>query len=270
MSVQKDPSGQRSVQSEAEVPGTPEEVWQAIATGPGISSWFVPTQLEGRVGGAIKSDFGPGMDSAATIREWQPPFKYVAESQDLGPDAPPVATEWIVEACSGDTCTIRVVHRWFASTDDWDSQFEGHTHGWQAFFRILRLYLQHFKGEPGTPFQLMGVAPEPQAEAWERLTSALGLSGTEAGQSVTSAAGAPAFAGIVERVGPPDHPELLLRLEQPASGVMHLFALPMGGQVYLPIRLYLYGEQAPTAAAEHEPQWQAWLERHFAPPEPVG
>ena len=41
MSVKKEANGRRSVQIEIEVPGTPEEVWQAIATGPGISSWFV-------------------------------------------------------------------------------------------------------------------------------------------------------------------------------------------------------------------------------------
>ena len=44
MSVKKDASGRRSVQVEVEVPGTPEEVWQAIATGPGVSSWFVPSR----------------------------------------------------------------------------------------------------------------------------------------------------------------------------------------------------------------------------------
>ena len=44
MPVKKDASGRRSVEAEVEVPGTPEEVWQAIATGPGISSWFVPTE----------------------------------------------------------------------------------------------------------------------------------------------------------------------------------------------------------------------------------
>jgi len=38
MSVKKEASGRRSVQVEVEVSGTPEEVWQAIATGPGISS----------------------------------------------------------------------------------------------------------------------------------------------------------------------------------------------------------------------------------------
>ena len=51
MSVQRDASGRRMVQAEVEVPGTPEEVWRAIATGPGISSWFVPTEIEERVGG---------------------------------------------------------------------------------------------------------------------------------------------------------------------------------------------------------------------------
>ncbi len=42
MPVKIDDSGMRSVQAEVEVPGTPEEVWQAIATGPGVSAWFVP------------------------------------------------------------------------------------------------------------------------------------------------------------------------------------------------------------------------------------
>ena len=41
MGVKEEASGLRSVQVEIEVAGTPEEVWQAIATGPGISSWFV-------------------------------------------------------------------------------------------------------------------------------------------------------------------------------------------------------------------------------------
>ena len=50
MSVTKEASGRRSVQVEVEVPGTPEEVWAAVATGPGISSWFVPAEFEARDG----------------------------------------------------------------------------------------------------------------------------------------------------------------------------------------------------------------------------
>jgi uncharacterized protein YndB with AHSA1/START domain len=42
MSIEREASGRRSIQVEVEVPGSPDEVWEAIATGPGISSWFVP------------------------------------------------------------------------------------------------------------------------------------------------------------------------------------------------------------------------------------
>src|SRR5690242_1434902 len=139
MSVKKEASGRRSIQVEVEVPGTPEEVWQAIATGPGISAWFVPTEVEGREGGTVACHFGPGMDSEATITAWQPPHRFAAESAGSTPEAPPLGTEWIVEARDGGTCVVRVVHSFFASTADWDDQLTGTESGWPAFFRILRL-----------------------------------------------------------------------------------------------------------------------------------
>ena len=51
-------SSDRTVEHEIEVSGTPEQVWQAIATGQGITAWFVPTTVEERAGGAIELDFG--------------------------------------------------------------------------------------------------------------------------------------------------------------------------------------------------------------------
>src|SRR5215470_3068092 len=151
MPVKKDPSGQRSVEAEVEVPGTPEEVWAAIATGQGISSWFVPSTSDEKVEGKITSDFGPGMESVGKIKSWNPPKSFVFETEE-GPGT--VASEWTVEARAGGTCVVRVVHRWFASTDDWDQEFEGHSYGWLSFFRILNLYLTHFQRQPCTPFQL--------------------------------------------------------------------------------------------------------------------
>ena len=49
-----------------------------------ISSWFVPTELDGRVGGVTTSHFAPdgSMDSLATISAWEPPHRFVAESDD--------------------------------------------------------------------------------------------------------------------------------------------------------------------------------------------
>src|SRR5262245_1595675 len=101
MSVKKDPSGRRSVQVEVEVPGTPEQVWEAIATGPGVSSWFVPTRVESDKDGKpvrVISDFGPGMESVATVTAWDPPHRIADEGSSGAPGAPPMATEWIVEA----------------------------------------------------------------------------------------------------------------------------------------------------------------------------
>src|SRR5437764_60348 len=58
MSVKKEANGRRSVQVEFEAPGTPEQVWQALATGPGISSWFVPTDIEEQGGKRWKTPAG--------------------------------------------------------------------------------------------------------------------------------------------------------------------------------------------------------------------
>jgi uncharacterized protein YndB with AHSA1/START domain len=264
MPVKRDEQGNRYVQAEVEVPGTPEEVWEAIATGPGITSWFVPSQVDGRVGGAVTCSFGPGMDSVSTITTWEPPHRFVAGSRDdMGPNDPTVATEWIVEARAGGTCVVRVVHRWFTDSDAWDDQFEGHTHGWVAFFRVLRLYLAHFRGLRGAPVQVMGVAPEPRAEAWEAWTRPLGLADAAVGQRVSTPAGAPPFAGTVEWTGQPGWPDLLVRLDEPAPGIAHLVPHAMGGQVYLTLRLYLYADPASAEAAQSA--WQAWMHEHFAP-----
>ena len=46
-----------------EVPGTPEQVWQAIATAKGMSAWFLPTEMEEREGGSLHFTMGPEMGS---------------------------------------------------------------------------------------------------------------------------------------------------------------------------------------------------------------
>ena len=111
MSVKKEASGRRSVQVEVEVPGTPEEVWQAIATGPGISSWFAPTEFEERDGKpvAMTVNLGPSMESRSVVTAWDAPRKFVSEGAGWFPGAPPIATEWSVEARAGGVCVARVV-----------------------------------------------------------------------------------------------------------------------------------------------------------------
>ena len=261
MSIKKDSSGNRSIEAEVEVPGTPDAVWKAIATGPGISAWFAPSSVEESVGGEKKSNFGPGIESVGIVKVWNPPSKLEVETVE-GPGK--VATEWTVEAQSGGTCIVRVVHRWFADTDDWDQEFEMHAYGWHSFFRNLRLYLTHFCGEPCSQFQLTGFGAPPKASVWASLHDSLGLMSPVDGARIASGSTAPALAGIVERVGEVVHPEeLLLRLDSPAPGIAHMFAMPMGEQVLLSIRFYLYGPTAASVVETVEPQWQAWIAQHF-------
>ena len=111
MSVNKEASGRRSIQVEVEVPGTPEEVWQAIASGPGVSSWFVPTEFELSDGQpvAVRMNFGPGMAVRSPVTAWDPPRMFAAQGEGWG-GSPPIATEWSVEARAGGVCLVRVVN----------------------------------------------------------------------------------------------------------------------------------------------------------------
>ena len=265
MSVKKDASGRRSVEVETEVPGTPEEVWQAIATGPGISSWFVPTEFEERDGVpvAVTSHFGPGMDDVARVTEWDPPRRFSAQSEALGPKAPPLATEWIVEARSGGTCIVRVVHSLFAESDEWDNQLESSEGGWATFFRILNLYLAHFRGQRSATFRVMSVVSGTPSKAWDTLTGPLNIAGASEGQRWTTS-GEPRLSGFVEPrgAGVPAH-TLLLRLEEPAPGIVSAFAHAGGSQVYVGMDFFLYGDGAAAAVAREEPLWQAWINGRF-------
>jgi uncharacterized protein YndB with AHSA1/START domain len=287
MPVRKDENGYRYVEAQVEVPGTPEEVWRAIATGDGISSWFVPSTVEERVGGKALCSFGPGMDAVSKITKWNPPQSYTSEAEAEPGEAGPgkVATEWIVEARGGGTCVVRVVHRWFAETDDWDGQFEGHAYGWAtSFFRMLRIYLTHFAGQECSAFDLAAFSKAPPPETWRTFKSALTID--EQTRRAASTPGAPELSGAVEHVEITDpellrvretspqivaalegmgdeDPELLLRLDRPAPGIAHMFVMSLGDQTMVSIRFYLYGDRGAAAAAEAQRQWSDWLAERF-------
>jgi uncharacterized protein YndB with AHSA1/START domain len=271
MSVKKEPSGRRSIQVEVEVPGTPEEVWQAIATGPGISSWFVPAEFKEQDGKpvALKMNFGAGMESRAEVTAWDPPRMFVAESAGWMPGMPSIATEWSVEARAGGVCLVRVVNSLFASTDDWDGQLEGTESGWPGFFRTLRIYLTHFRGQGSAIMQRLAPAAGTEAEAWETLTAALGLKGLSVGGRWTAPAGVPALGGVAEYVSQSPN-DALLRLEKPGPGVAAFGTCSFGGQSMVAMNLYLYGDQAAPTVARESPHWDAWIQKRFPMPAEPG
>lgn len=271
MSVKKEASGHRSVQIEVEVPGTPEEVWQAIATGPGISAWLVPTEIEVRDGkpAVVKMSFGPGMDFCAALTAWKPPHKWVAESAGWVPGAPPIAHEWSVEARGGGKSIVRIVQSLFASTDDWDPQLEAGEQAWPAFLRMLRIYLTHFRGQRATPMKWVVPVAGTEAGAWSTATAALGLKDVKLGQRRSAPEGVPPFSGVVEFYSENPY-DALLRLDQPGPGVAALGAFECGGQVMVALGFFLYGDQAAGVAARATPLWDAWFQKRFPMPDAPG
>jgi uncharacterized protein YndB with AHSA1/START domain len=268
MSVKKEPSGRRSVQVEVEVPGTPEEVWRAIATGPGISSWFVPTRSEERVGGQVVSTFGPGMDCPSTITVWEAPKRFVDEG-DMGMSgSPKVATEWTVEARAGGKCLVRVVHSLFASSDDWDNQLDGLEQGWPAYFRILRMYFERFKGMVCSAMHFVSFSSDSEAKAWEKAGGELGLLRVAQGQKWSAPEGFPRMTGVVDSLGQGMHSNtVLLRLDTPAPGSAYIGAFSCGGMVMVCLSFYLYGDKAKAAALRDEAAWQTWMGERFPMPQ---
>jgi hypothetical protein len=143
-----------------------------------------------------------------------------------------------------------------------DRQLEGTESGWPGFFRTLRIYLTHFRGQRSAIKQFVAPVGGTEAEAWELLTAALGVKGLSVGQRWTAPAGVPALSGVAEYVTQSPY-DALLRLDKPAGvAALGAFSFP-GGQTMVAMNFYLYGDQAAETVARETPLWQAWFQGRF-------
>ena len=266
MSIKRDPSGRRSIQAEAEVPGTPEEVWEAIATGPGIGSWFYTTDVRGTRRRRLRYHTGSEMDHIpAKVTAWDPPRRFRHEGKDCGPDGPPTATEWTIEPRAGGRCLVRVVHSLFASTDDWDDQLENFEAGWPQALVILRLYLTHFRDRRASILRAYGAFDGSVDEAWTALLAALDACGLGEGDPWTvSAPDAASLAGALAEVHANSRqPTVFFRTTEPVPGIAAACAYKIAERATVVLSVYFYGDGAPSATASAESAWQAWMKARF-------
>jgi hypothetical protein len=156
-----------------------------------------------------------------------------------------------------------MVHSLFASTDEWDNQLDSAESGWAGFLAILRVYLKHFRGQQAAIMQVTTAIASTEAQAWETLTSALGVKGVSVGQPWTTPAGVPPLGGVVE-LATENPNDALLRLDQPGPGIAALgTATYPSGDRMVAMNLYLYGDQAAATVARVTPIWQAWFKERF-------
>ncbi|MCD4534604.1 SRPBCC domain-containing protein [Nocardioides sp. cx-169] len=242
-----------------EVPGTPEQVWQAIATARGMSAWFLPTELEEREGGSLHFSMGPEMGSDGRVTGWDPPRRLAYEEDwaalmGKGADElSPLTSEFLVEARSGGTCVVHVTSSGFGTGADWEAEFwEDMGVNWMPFFDNLRLYLSHFPGQQATQLEATASRPGDVATLWKSMRDALGAVDEGATVQVRDT------SGTVERLG---ERQALVRLTAPVPGMLSAFVFDEdAGKATLGVRAYLFSADAADYVRREGPVWRAWLE----------
>ncbi len=255
----RDTVGTRTIEIALEVPGTPEAVWDAIATGPGIAAWFVPAVVEPGEGGTLTLAFAEGLEETCEVTVWEPPRRLVYTS---GSEDRRLAQEFRVEAHGGGRCVVRFVNSGFGTSADWAAQYDSMSEGWKLFFDNLRLYLTRFAGQPCYSVTTTRTAQGSRNEIWAAVTKALGFPEVPAvGEWVEGLGeGVPTLAGIVERVTPTT---VTLLLDRPAPGLGEVMVEGFDGEVFVSVYLYLYGDAGAAVIDRERAAWLTWVDDHY-------
>ena len=261
-----------SIDLEVEVPGTPEQVWDAIATGPGITAWFVPAEVTPGEGGRISLDMDGG-GTTGVITGWEPPRRLVYEEvwqpEDVASSSK-LATEFLVEARDGNSCVVRLVTNVFGSSADWGDELGSMREGWTLFLHNLARYLEQFPGLPCGTAMATGKLDGSLQEAWAASAAALGVDAhAEPGAAVEVAVDdVTPMRGTVQLFFDGEHHRgLVIDVESPVPGVLQLFDYAWRGDVFLNVHAYLYGDGATEAAAQLQTGLSPWMAAHFPMPE---
>src|ERR671925_89262 len=240
---------------EIEGPASPEEVWEAIATGPGVDAWFMGVnEIEPGEGGRTRMKFH-GSTEETTITAWEPPT-HLASRTPEGPDGALHAFEYIVEGRDKGSTVVRWVHSGFLG-ENWEKEYEGLSEGDPMYFDKLRVYLTYFRGRRATPVQVFGPLVPDRDKAWELLHRGLGLSATPSlGDEVRlTPEGLPVLKGVVDWLS---RDFLGVRTDDGIYRFMHIAAF--GG--ITGVGHHVFDDALDQKEAEEA--WGVWLEKVFS------
>jgi uncharacterized protein YndB with AHSA1/START domain len=240
--------------SEAGVPASPDEVWAAIASGPGIDSWFMGrSEVQPGPDGTVRTVFGEYAPELG-VTAWDPARRFAYRSGEA-PDGRFIAYEFLIEGRAGGSTVLRTVTSGFLPGDDWAEEFEAMTLGGEMYFRTLVEYLSHFAGRFAVPVTAFG----PPGTAWPRDRALLSRA-----------------LGLPEDPKPGDRATLIWNGTGPIKGVLYFAnAHTIGVRTHDALYRFLRGFAKPAIAAHHlfaedadlaqaERAWGIWLNRTLA------
>ena len=249
------------------LPGTAEQVWDAIATANGISSWMLPTDVEEREGGAICYHMGPDISSEGTVTGFDAPHRFAIVEPDwallVGHDRDsvgPMATEFLIEAQSGGTCVLRVVTSAFGTGADWEHEFFADmTKHWAPQFDNLRIYLAHFAGKRVVSMDVEASARTTPSAMRATMRRAIGGSRE---LSVGDALELHGLTGVVERIfADPGPNELFVRVLAPVEGYVSFMAWETAADTSTAVVAgRFFSDNAPAYVDQEQDSWKKWLD----------
>ena len=153
---------QFEIRREVELPATPEQVWEAVATGPGTASWLFPEE--------------PGPND---LVESDRPYRYAVRTEGEGGYFNSI--EFVIEAREGGTAVLRYVHSGVFDEEGWDDQYDAVNSHTDFYLHTLGQYLEHFAPKAaryvgGGPGGIQGPEASMTPDAFEKLKGELGAS----------------------------------------------------------------------------------------------
>jgi uncharacterized protein YndB with AHSA1/START domain len=233
------------VRGETNVDATPEQVWDAITSGPGVDSWLMGrTEIDSDNKTSTFDMFGNTSTSAITA--WEPGHRY-ATREEPNADGTFMAFEWLIEARDGGGAVVRFVHSGLLG-EDWEAEYNGLSVGDQAYLTKLKVYLEHFA--PGTA-KLSTFLPGPvTGDSWAAMTAAVGA-GPDAANGQPARLTVPGIEpvdGAVEFVAAPSF------VGMRTGDAMYVLIHGYNGMMFA--TAHYFDDRDRSAETE---AWQAWL-----------
>ncbi|HVV18579.1 MAG TPA: SRPBCC domain-containing protein [Pseudonocardiaceae bacterium] len=242
------------IRDEITVDATPEQVWDAIATGPGVDAWFMGHSEFGTEVGARASMTMGGQTGHSTITAYEPGKRFAYRGDD-NPDGTFMAFEYLIEGRDGGSTTVRFVHSGLLG-DDWEAEYDALKHGDPMYLHQLAAYLKHFAGRT-LKRSVFAVGPqEPdQQKVWSVFGDVLGLDGpiVEGAAVRLGVDGLERTDGVVEYVSTPHYVGV-----RNTDG-LHLLMHGYQNTVVVEVHGYTDGQ----AEDEQQAAWQGWLGTAF-------
>jgi uncharacterized protein YndB with AHSA1/START domain len=252
-SMPERPSSQTfEITDDIEAPATPEQAWEAVATGSGLDSWFMgDNEIEPRAGGSAKWSNGP-YTLHATVTAWDPPTHFQYRTED-SPDGAFHQFDYRIEPKGEGRTGVRYTHTG-RLTGDWEAEYEAMGEGDPAYFFKLAQYLTHFPGRRGVSIDAYGPNVPDEHRVMATFREALGLGDAVAvGDKVlVSLAGVGPIDGAVDFLSP--HFIGVL-----TGDAMYRFIHGFEGTTFAGHHLFASGVDKREASAA----WSAWLEQVF-------